>query len=324
MSSSSVLSDALHVLRRAGAHILDGNLDSLTLVLPDHHTITVEIKVWEGSIRPAPPEAPPPPARTLHIATTAAPHTVEAALAGDFELLTTDPAELIIEGTVLLTDRTPRHAESAARRGRTPWGKWAIERVLILSEQPLTQRTIAARTGLTPQAVSWVLRDHPTIERNNTGWTALSSLLDDWLTTYPGPRGHDMHWYSLDTPVDQATTAAAYATELDVHALVTGDVAADRYAPWRHPQSARIYIPEIIDFTPIGFTPATADQATLTTVIPTDPTLWRTADTIPHTRPTLADPVITLWDLLHTSTGPDTTEAADRIRDAITTKTAHG
>ncbi|KAA0015974.1 hypothetical protein [Antrihabitans cavernicola] len=307
-----LVDDVFQVLRRANVRPTSGDLKALSLVLPNRHITTVAVRTTSPFADATARN------RILHIAVDAPAATVDAALNGDFDLVTTDPARAIIASINLLpTDQPPR--DQPMRRGKKPWGRWAVERTLILAGgEPLRQNTIATTTGLTHQAVSHALREHPYVRRSRNGVTADPALIDAWLIEYPGPGGLATHWYSLDEPGQQATAASTLATELDAAPLLSGDVAADRYAPWRRPASVRIYISEFIDFVAADFTPATRSEATLTAVIPDDPTIRTLATTLAvPAELSLADPLITLWDLTHTSTGPDRSEAADVLRKSI-------
>lgn len=307
-----LVDDAFQVLRRANVRPAGGDLKSLSLVLPDRRMVTVTVRttspVGDSATRN----------RVLHIAADASVTTVDAALNGDFDLVTTAPARAIIAGISFLPMDRPAE-EPQVRRGKKPWGRWAVERALILAAgEPLRQTTLATTTGLTHQAVSHALRDRLYVRRTRDGYTADPLLTDRWLIEYPGPGGLATHWYSLDDTAHQATAASTLATELEATPLLSGDVAADRYAPWRRPATVRMYVSEFIDFVPADFTPATPSEATLTAVIPDDPTIRTVAATlaVPAGLP-LADPLITLWDLTHTSTGPDSSEAAAVLRKAI-------
>lgn len=318
-----LFSAGFRLLGRLDARLVDGELEDLSLVLPNRSPLPVEVKVWEGAIRLSSPK-PDSRTRTLHIANRATEKVIEAALAGDLHLITIEPERVIIDGDVLLSDNTDAATPKSHRRGKPPWGRWAIERVLILNDRPSGQREIAEAAGLTPQAVSLVLQDHPHVEKAKQGWVGMPSLLESWLSEYPGPEARATHWYGLQDPTEQALQAAQFATELTAQPLVSGDVAADRYAPWRRPTSTRLYIRQFVDLSPAGFAPTEPSNATLTIGLPTDRTLWPVARSkAKHDwLAPLADPLIVLWDLMNTSRGVDAQEAAEVLKAEIGTRTA--
>ncbi|MFC8529644.1 hypothetical protein [Nocardia sp. NPDC057227] len=243
----------------------------------------------------------------LFVAPSASPRVVSAALAGAFDLVTTAPPTVIVAGASRVERREP---PAAARRGRVPWGRWAVGRVLAARTSPLPQREIATRTGLTQQAVSLALRQLPVV-RAAGGWLGAVELLDTVLAGYPGPGGLVQHWYGLDPPVVAGRSITTLAARRGVPLALSGDAAADEYAPWQQPVTTLAYLAELLDLTAADLVPSGAGEATVVTVVPADPTVLRTAANF------LADPVLTLWDLGHTSTGPDADQAAVTLREAI-------
>ncbi|MFC9995907.1 hypothetical protein [Nocardia sp. NPDC127526] len=256
--------------------------------------------------------------RTLYVAPSAAPDVIAAAVAGGFDLVTDDPELVIVGGVVLLQSEEPRRRPSS---GRPAWGRSAVLRVLALASRPLQQSELASAIGVSQQAVSLALsRLSSTVTRDEHGWIALEGALESWERDYSGPGGTVSYWYGLDDPATQANTALQLLDELGLNAVVSGDLAADTYAPWQLPTTVRMYLPEIIDFTVVGFSPAEPNDATMTIVVPEDPTVAHVAaafGTRYGGRHLLADAAITLWDLLNTSTAPTEDEAADRLRDVI-------
>lgn len=312
-----LLSVGVSLLRRVDARLVDGELQGLTLVLPGNRSIPVEVTAWEGALQLSRVQEHSV-GRGLHIVNRASQQVVRAAEQGGFDLITVHPARVIIDGAVLL-DESPGDIRPTKPRGKPPWGRWAVERVLLLTDEPVDQLSIARSAGITPQAVSLVLKEHALAERNSRGWTARPGLLDRWLLEYPGPAGQRTHWYSLAEPTEQATRAAELARELTAEPLVSGDVAADWYAPWRQPTSGLMYVREVIDLTPVGFTLADPADATFTLRLPADRTLWpvATSTAVTGQEIPLADPLIVLWDLTNTSVGVDVVEAASLLRRRI-------
>jgi hypothetical protein len=256
----------------------------------------------------------------LYAAPSATADVVAAAAAGRFDLVTTDPEQVIVDGQVLL--RPEASAPEAAAR-KPAWGRRAVQRVLALTTRQLQQSELADVTGISQQSVSLALRKlSGQVSRTDTGWSATEGTLDRWVGDYPGPRGTVSYWYGLDSPTEQATAALGLLDELELRAVVSGDLAADRYSPWQLPASVRVYLPEIVDFTVVGFSPAEPEDATMTVVVPEDPTILTMATKLGSTYSgahLLADAAITLWDLLNTSTATTAAEAADHLRAAIAT-----
>ena len=190
--------------------------------------------------------------------------------------------------------------------------------MLLLAEQPVSQRQLADVLEVTQQAVSLALRQSPHLHRTPDGWIAdpRPRLLAEHLAEYPGPGGASTYWFGLDPVIRQATDAARFCSESDVSVLQSGDVAADTYAPWRLPATAVLYAAEFLDFTAAGFTPATAGAHTLEVIVPADPTLWRTARAAGGASAVLVDPVIAVHDVLR-GPGSDVRDAAERLRTAI-------
>lgn len=182
-------------------------------------------------------------------------------------------------------------------------------------KHPTTQKELAHLIGISPQAVSQGLADHPYVQRNDDGCYIehTDATIDRWIDDYPGPGGATLYWYSLDAIVEQGHNVATLADELEVQALLSDDVAADDYAPWRLPATAIIYLREAVDFTVIDFMPTTRENATLIAKIPEDPTVWALGRTLTENpQRMLADPMLTLWDVTH-STGSDTDDAAEGL-----------
>ena len=195
-----------------------------------------------------------------------------------------------------------------------------MERALVLSPEPVHQQQLADSAAISQPAVAKYLKhlsDH--VSRSTAGWKLNDrrSLLELWLASYQGPQGASTFWYSLDTLPDQARKAAEFAASVDADPLVSGDLAADFYSPWRLPDHVHLYVRQAVDLTDAGFTPATREDATLTLTIPQDPTLWATARDAGRTGELpFADPLVVLADLIR-SDAADSREAVERFLDAI-------
>lgn len=317
-------SAALQVLRSCGVRVAAGNPTELTLVLPDGRSRTVVVTVRRS---------PPPPSTVDHIrhrsrgtqALIITHHMTQylrdCALGGLVDVIAVDNEIAIIAGITFTPPALPSSAATTpARRGPKPWTRWAVERLLLLTDEPKPQAHLAEELAVSQQSISHVLRRHPLASREGGGWVIVrkDDLLDQYLLEYPGAGGPSTYWFGLEQTVQQVVKARTLTTELAVSVLTSGDVAADTYAPWRLPAYAAIYTAEILDFTPAGFTPARPGEHTLQVTVPDDPTVWRTAAAMFPARhgQGLADPIITLTDLRR-SPGPDATEASEHLRQAI-------
>lgn len=264
------------------------------------------------------------PVRPLFVGSTATEGVLEQARAGVVDVLTQQPLQLILKGEVF----SPSLEESAPEQpkvspGRLAWGRWGIERCLLLAVTPLTQSQIAELVGVSQQMVSRVCRQLGSWITTTSAGVMLSdpkNLLERWRQEYPGAGGQQFGWYSLDPIVKQTLNAVSEAKLLDARPLVSGDVAADRLMPWKLPSRGRIYVDSPIDLAGCGFVPAPLDEATLITCVPADPTVWRLTEHgifQMHDDMDLADAALVYWDVLN-SDGIDSQEAADHLISLIT------
>lgn len=320
-------SKAFELLRRSNVRINSGNLDELSLALPDGTTVVVQVKSYR---------TPPSPSgiRNLvahqaadYLLVTPRPtdYLTEAARVGLLNLVTLEPQSVLINRQELFRDSTvERRASPTVRQGRPAWGRYALIRSLLLAHGPMVQTELADCVGISQPAVVKNLRHlDRLVERTSQGWSPTDpvKLLSELLHQYPGPRGAATYWYNLDPLHDQVLEATKYAKEMGAEPLVSGDAAADIYAPWRLPDTAILYIREVVDFSGMGFSPASQEEATLIAVIPEDQTLWRTARRLEREGLPLADPLVTLWDLT-LSDSPDAPEAINHLKRAILNGTA--
>lgn len=259
----------------------------------------------------------------LMVGQTATEGVVEQARAGKINILTQNPLQLIHGGTTYTVDEAPPPIQPR-RATRPAWTRWAVERYLLLANEPSKQPVIAEILGTTQQSVSnAALTLGPLVTDHGNGLVATHkrALLAHWLNDYTGPGGQEFGWYSLDTAAEQTTKAVALANLLNIAPLISGDVAADRIAPWKLPSRGRVYVSGPIDLTGEGFVPAPVDEATLITCVPRDTTLWRLSDNGPATADSthlvLADAAIVYWDVL-AGGDPDSADAADHLADHIT------
>lgn len=247
----------------------------------------------------------------------------ERAKAGQVDILTAEPLRLIRAGIIYAVEdgEIMGHAGSASRR--PAWTRWAVERYLLLAREPARQLTIAAALGTSQQSVSNTARHLGELATDHgSGLIAADrrGLLEHWLHEYPGPGGQEFGWYSLEPITEQTAKAVEVATLLDLRPLVSGDVAADRLAPWKLPARGCIYINGPIDLAGDGFVPAPVKESTLITCVPRDPSIWQLDDLRPEPdRPgemALVDPVIVYWEMVN-SADFDSEEAADHLAALI-------
>jgi uncharacterized protein (UPF0264 family) len=132
---------------------------------------------------------------------------------------------------------------------------------------------------------------------------------------YPGPGGLASHWYGLDPVAEQAFRVHELLEAKRSRPAVSGDVAADLVAPWRTPAHALVYAEKGADLAAAGLTPAAAQDATLTLVLPGDRAVWtigRTPCTVGlagYGNVARVGALQVLYDLRHAS-GPDAGDAA--------------
>ena len=253
---------------------------------------------------------------------------LERARRGELDVITEQPLRLIVRGHVYSDDtvsgtsyvpgKTPRR-----HRGRPPWIRWATMRCLLLAPGPMRQSEIAAALGSSQQAVSIAFQQLAGLVKDTgSGFVASDKpvLLQKWTADYTGPSGQAFGWYNLDPVVEQTERAAEIAALYEVEPLISGDVAADRLAPWKLPAAGKVYVKSPVDLASDGFMPAPLNEATLVTCIPQDPTIWKLLDIGPGstgTRSPLADAAIVYWDVLH-GKDVDSTEAASKLAKSIT------
>ena len=338
-----LLSGALLLLRRAEVRVVAGGPADLDLVIPGGGAVAVRVKVYGRPPTPSIVEGlrrGHPEDRFLLVTPRSTSYLREVAAEGVVDLIAVEEDRVVIGGVkhTGTASTEARPGNKGLRRGRRPWTRWAVERLLVMAEQPMTQLELATVLEVTQQSVSHVLRDHRFATRTDRGWAIeqRADALDELLGEYPGPGGVSTRWYGLDPVVRQAETAATWCAERGVRCVLTGDVAADVYAPGRLPAAAGLYSDELLDFTAAGFTPSTDAEYTLMVTVPADPTVWCTAAAaaaqptarvdpaaIGEVLPVRVDPIIALHDVLD-SPGPDAAEAADHLRQAILDGTWRG
>ncbi|MBP1054709.1 hypothetical protein J6397_31785 [Rhodococcus qingshengii] len=261
------------------------------------------------------------PDRVLHIGRSATDGVVEDAEASKINILTAEPVRLICDGRSYTADPEPQSRSQLRpqRTGRPAWIRWALERYLLLTPEPSRQSVIAESLGTTQQSISRAAHQlNGLVTDEGEGLMAVdrAKLLEHWRNEYTGPGGQEFGWYSLDPVAEQVERVIDLVTLLDVKALVSGDIAADRLAPWKLPSRGQVYVTGPVDLGGDGFVAVPVEEASLVTCVPRDPSLWWLAppteeaagsDGLP-----IADAAIVYWDLL-TSTDPDSEEAAAQV-----------
>ncbi|WP_456787229.1 hypothetical protein [Cellulomonas sp. P5_C5] len=166
----------------------------------------------------------------------------------------------------------PRN-DVTAKPGRAPWGQLALTLALLNDPTPRSQTKLAHETDLTQARVSQSFKQlSDIIARRHDGWTVRRpDLASNWLVkNYPRPKT-SATWLTLDAPVTATTAIAEVLSDAGVEYAVTGQVAADRYAPWARPDRTTIWAERLVDLTAARCTPVAAADATVTIVVPDDP-----------------------------------------------------
>lgn len=320
--------DVVTLLRELDVNIADGSGPGAWLLRPpgaDGVQVELEPSVEritartiKGKVFPRLDSMP----RQMFVGRTITRSMLDHAEGGLFDVLTEDPLQLIINGTYYTTQEPESLTERIQPNRRPAWIRWATERYLLLADGPARQGEIAEALGATQQAISKAVRRlGPLVAKTDEGLIApdRAALLGLWLSTYEGPHGQEFGWYSLAPIVEQTLKAVDVAELLEAHPLISGDVAADRLAPWKLPTRGRIYVDSPIDLAGDGFVPSPLDEATLITCIPQDPTLFRLSDMGPGAvaeERRLADAATVCWDVLN-SGDMDGDQAAEQLKELI-------
>jgi hypothetical protein len=212
---------------------------------------------------------------------------------------------------------------AARRPGRLAYGTAAVMRALLLSREPITQSRLAEFASVTQPRVSQVLaelRGLGLVAHVTGGWQREDPyrLLKHWVRTAPSSgEGTTTSWASAQADPWEATLQVLPLLS-DVH--VSGDTAADVYAPWRRPALSVVYTSTTIDLHPTGLVTAERpDAAVLRVVTPADltllsePAIWRSFRDV---NVPLADPLI-VWRDVAAGPGADAQDAADALLAAL-------
>lgn len=213
-----------------------------------------------------------------------------------------------------LTPRATRFTTARKRPGKEPWGVFALAFVLLSDVAPRTQRALAEQLGLSQPRVSQALRAQlgPFVVNRQAGWTVSEPAdLLSWLASaYPRP-STEAGWLSLEDPVPATRAVARLLDDQGVRFAVTGQVAADEYAPWARPTRSTILVESLTDLSAAGCTSVPVQEATVVTAVAEDPNALLSGRDRAGVR--LADP----WRTWLALAQDGDTAAADHLRDVL-------
>lgn len=208
------------------------------------------------------------------------------------------------------------------RRRRKVWTDEGLLRLVLLSQPPQEQAELAEILQTHQPAISRSfkrLREAVGID-NFYGEEArhkiLTYLVEQADTSVPLAT----FWMKKAALAEQVRSAYTFLEKNGGNVAVGGLIAADRYAPWKNPQTGVLYSSATRDLEGLGFVETTEDKATLRLVMPKDPTLLKTATwwsnrSAPGSM-VYTDPVQTYLDL-QKSEETDTQESAERLRQLL-------
>jgi hypothetical protein len=202
---------------------------------------------------------------------------------------------------------------------RTSWTRLGALRVFALVDHPLTQSELARQIGVSHVSVGKQLAAlEPLIERTQNGWRALhrADCWDAFMAQYPGPRGLSTFWSATGDLADQLARLERIMHDHE-HFVISGDIAADFYAPWRRPTRITAYVTRQPPLDEHGFATVRGADATIELRVPRDPTIYamsRISRDRNGAQRRFADPLITAWDVSRGS-GGDVESAVARIRE---------
>lgn len=220
-------------------------------------------------------------------------------------------------------------SEAGTRPARVSWTRLAILRLYALRPQdPLTQSAIARRIGVSHVAVrKQIPALDGLIERFRGGWRAVdrAACWDRFMAEYPGPLGLASYFTATGEPAEQLGRVERAVRGLpEDQLIVSGDFAADFYAPWRRPVRLIGYVSAEPPLERHGFAPVRAAEATVELRVPRDPTIEVMSRTgVPGSGDAercYADPLIAAWDLSQ-GIGGDVEQAVTELRDRVMRET---
>jgi len=185
-----------------------------------------------------------------------------------------ETGEVWLEGELL---KGARSIEIKKRpRGRVPWARFGLMRALAQSREPRTQVALAQLLGVTQARISVALRElGDLVIDTGQGWRArdFDAISQAFLSTYPGPGGIRLGWYSRKPIIEQGKVLVG----LDPTVVLSADSAADILAPYRTPKVSLAYVQQSLTLEEHGFAGSSIEEATLLEVRPEDPTVFALA-----------------------------------------------
>lgn len=197
-------------------------------------------------------------------------------------------------------------------------------RLLVASEDPLTQVAMASAVGVSQPRASQVIKQLTELDAVRTTPAGFvggrARLLDLYLNrTRPSTVEPDSYWYSTRSALEQARRIVDTAASEQARVGFSADLGPDLLVPWRHPTVVVVYVDSRLGLESAGLVRAEgrADASTIVrrtndrALLVPAPFWPRAVDGIP-----LVDPVQQWWDLIDLG-GDDRLEAADRLRRAL-------
>jgi hypothetical protein len=158
------------------------------------------------------------------------------------------------------------------------------------------------------------------VTRTPSGWQVVdrAGCWDRFMADYPGPRGLTTFWAATADLGAQFERIEHVARDRgDAPPAVSGDLAADLYAPWRRPSRVVAYVISQPSVEEHGFAVVRPADATVELRTPRDPTVLTMSRELPALRDgsprRYTDPLIAAWDLSRSS-GGDVDSAVDQLR----------
>jgi hypothetical protein len=205
---------------------------------------------------------------------------------------------------------------------RASWTRLAMLRLFALgAAEAVSQSEIARRLGVSHVAVGKQLPlPDGLVERVAGGWRVedRARCWDRFMDDYTGPRGLSTFWAATGEPLDQLRRLEQIALEPgEGMPAVSGDYAADFYAPWRRPSRVVAYATHQPALQEHGFATVRSAEATVELRTPRDPTILAMSRQWPTPRGGTArryvDPLIAAWDLRR-SPGGDVDSAVEELK----------
>lgn len=229
-----------------------------------------------------------------------------------------DEGKVSIGGEIHRTARSEPVRDAAS--ARPSWVRLGALRVFALHDAPLSQSALARRLGVSHVAVAKQL---PTLlslaKKTPEGWRARdrAECWDAFMELYPGPLGLATYWTSSTSIDGQLRQFESVEVSRSTLLALSGDHAADFYAPWRRPNRITAYSTTQLPLEDSGFVEVPIGDASVEVRVPGDPTVLqmsRRSAGVNGTDRRYVDPMIAAWDLAR-SHGGDIAEAVRVLRD---------